>query len=255
MMGQLYLSHASGTKGLEEGIVFENTISCVLLGISPVFGMPWCCGMWLFPIVSWAFRRGTGTGVYGWGTRDMGRGFGTVPQGMGAVVEAVFGIEEQWSLELARGVGWKEGGKEAPPPCLQAGPHHHLVAWSEARRVLIYPCVWTLEALVLWHAVVPHSVMGVQKRYRNTRECTAGHKGRGFRTILRGMGAVVEAMFEGAVVPGGRQGVWEWKRGTEAPPPCLHAGPHHRLVAQSKARRLLIYVDVGAYLGYLYDLG
>jgi hypothetical protein len=88
------LSHASGTKGLREGIVFENTIGCVLLvGISPAFGMPQCCSMRLFPIVSWAFRRGTGIGgSVRLGARDMGRSFRTVPWGMGAVVEAMFGV-------------------------------------------------------------------------------------------------------------------------------------------------------------------
>jgi hypothetical protein len=60
---QLYLSHASGAKGLGEGIVFQNMTGCVLLvGISFAFGMPRCCGMRLFPIMSWVFRRGTGMG-------------------------------------------------------------------------------------------------------------------------------------------------------------------------------------------------
>jgi hypothetical protein len=43
--------------------------------------------------------------------------------------------------------------------------------------------------------------------------------------------------------------VWGGRR--EALPPCPHVGPHHRLVARSKARCALIYVDVGAYLGSL----
>jgi hypothetical protein len=62
-MRQLYLSHASGTKDLGDGIVSENTIGRVLLvGIDAAPGMPLCCGTGLFSILSWAFRRGTGVG-------------------------------------------------------------------------------------------------------------------------------------------------------------------------------------------------
>lgn len=37
-------------------------------------------------------------GVCAWGGRDMGRGRGTVPRGMGAVVEAVMGVSGECEL-------------------------------------------------------------------------------------------------------------------------------------------------------------
>jgi hypothetical protein len=50
----------------------------LLVGISFAFGMPRCCGMRLFPIVSWAFRRGTGMGG---GVRLGRKGHGTSVSG------------------------------------------------------------------------------------------------------------------------------------------------------------------------------
>jgi hypothetical protein len=48
------------------------------------------------------------------------------PRGEGAVVPGV-----------GKGCG-VEGGKETPLPCPHVGPHHRLVARSEARCALIY---------------------------------------------------------------------------------------------------------------------
>ena len=91
--------------------------------------------MRLFPIVSCTFRRGTGIGgSVRLGTRDMGCGFRTVPRGMGAVVEAMFGMfrcrELAGTLEEPRregavvpgvgkgcGVEAREGGTAALSAC------------------------------------------------------------------------------------------------------------------------------------------
>ena len=53
MMGQLYLSHAARAEGLGEGIVSENTIcGARLCRIDTALGLPVCCGMGLFGILS-----------------------------------------------------------------------------------------------------------------------------------------------------------------------------------------------------------
>jgi hypothetical protein len=128
MMGQLYLSGFQH-QGIGEGIVFENTIGrALLVGIKPALVMPLNCSMGLFPIVSWAFRRGIGMGG---GVRVRRKGhqarFRDRPTGShcGGHVWRVRGLRagrhvggtsrggKQWSLESTRGVGGGsvEGGR------------------------------------------------------------------------------------------------------------------------------------------------